>query len=46
MAETLRVADWMARRRAVRFDIQQDLVGGAAYEAHGTPWRTRPWTRR
>ncbi len=37
MAETLRVADWMARRRAVRFDIDQDLVGGAAYEAHGTP---------
>ncbi len=37
MAEARRVIDWMGRRRAVGFDIQEDLVGGAAIEARGTP---------
>ena len=37
MREVKRVVDWMARRRAVRFDIEEDLVGGAAIDARGTP---------
>ena len=37
MRETRRVIDWMDRRRAVGFDIHEDLVGGAAIEARGTP---------
>ncbi len=37
MREVKRVVDWMARRRAVRFDIEEDLVGGAAIDAGGTP---------
>ena len=37
MHEVRRVIDWMARRRAVSFDISEDLVGGAAMDAKGTP---------
>jgi len=37
MREVRRVIDWMDRRRAVSFDIEEDLVGGAAIEARGTP---------
>jgi 3-isopropylmalate dehydrogenase len=37
MNETRRVIDWLARRRAVNFDISEDLVGGASIEARGTP---------
>jgi 3-isopropylmalate dehydrogenase len=35
--QVMRVVDWFDKRRAVRFDMTQDLVGGAAYEKHGTP---------
>ena len=37
MGEVRRVIDWMDRRRAVSFDVEEDLVGGAAFDAHGTP---------
>ncbi len=37
MREVRRVIEWMDRRRAVGFDITEDLVGGAAIEARGTP---------
>jgi 3-isopropylmalate dehydrogenase len=37
MREVLRVVDWMAKHRAVGFDLQEGLVGGAAFDAHGTP---------
>src|SRR5690242_4394066 len=37
MREVRRVIDWMARRRAVSFDIEEDLVGGAAIDARGKP---------
>src|SRR5436305_3677619 len=37
MREVRRVIDWMGRRRTVSFDIQEDLVGGAAIDARGTP---------
>ena len=37
MREVRRVIDWMDKRRAVSFDITEDLVGGSAIDAHGTP---------
>jgi 3-isopropylmalate dehydrogenase len=37
MGEVARVADWFGERRALKFEIEQDLVGGAAIDAHGTP---------
>ena len=37
MTEVRRVIDWMDRRRHVSFNITEDLVGGAAIEARGTP---------
>ncbi len=33
--EVGRVIDWLDRRRAVRFDITEDLVGGASIDARG-----------
>jgi 3-isopropylmalate dehydrogenase len=35
MNEVRRVIDWMARRRAVSFDIAEDVVGGASIDRHG-----------
>ena len=37
MAEVRRVADWLGRTRDVAFEIEEGLVGGASYDAHGTP---------
>uniref|UniRef100_UPI0025C08690 isocitrate/isopropylmalate family dehydrogenase n=1 Tax=Bosea sp. (in: a-proteobacteria) TaxID=1871050 RepID=UPI0025C08690 len=37
MREVRRVIDWMDRRRAVSFDIEERLVGGSAIEAEGMP---------
>jgi len=37
MREVRRVIDWMDRRRMVSFDVSDDLVGGAAIDARGTP---------
>ncbi|MEM8659075.1 MAG: isocitrate/isopropylmalate family dehydrogenase, partial [Pseudomonadota bacterium] len=37
MAEVRKVIDWMGRARGVTFDVSEDLVGGAAYDAHGVP---------
>src|SRR4051812_18407976 len=37
MREVRRVIDWMDRRRMVSFDLSEDLVGGAAIDARGTP---------
>lgn len=37
MAEVRRVIDWFGTRRGLAFDVSEDLVGGAAYDAHGTP---------
>ena len=36
MAEVHRLINWMDKRRSVTFDVSEDLVGGAAYEVHGT----------
>ena len=37
MRQVRRVIDWMDKRRAVRFDVTEDLVGGAALDKHGVP---------
>ncbi|MGH7067543.1 MAG: isocitrate/isopropylmalate family dehydrogenase, partial [Acetobacteraceae bacterium] len=37
MHEVRRVIDWMAHRRAVAFDLVEDLVGGASIDARDTP---------
>ena len=40
MAEVRKVIDWYGAKRNVTFDVSEDLVGGAAYDAHGTPLHT------
>ncbi|HXC89863.1 MAG TPA: 3-isopropylmalate dehydrogenase, partial [Stellaceae bacterium] len=37
MREVLRIVQFFDRRRIATFDIAEDVVGGAAYDAHGTP---------
>jgi 3-isopropylmalate dehydrogenase len=37
MAEVRRIIDWFGAKRGLKFDVSEDLVGGAAYDAHGVP---------
>ena len=37
MAEVRKIIDWFGANRGLDFDVSEDLVGGAAYDAHGTP---------
>jgi 3-isopropylmalate dehydrogenase len=37
MAEVRRIIDWFGAKRGLRFEVSEDLVGGAAWDAHGTP---------
>ncbi|WP_299860425.1 3-isopropylmalate dehydrogenase [uncultured Roseobacter sp.] len=37
MEQVKRVIDWFGTKRDLAFDVSEDLVGGAAYDAHGTP---------
>ncbi len=37
MAQVRRVIDWFGDKRGLAFDVSEDLVGGAAYDKHGTP---------
>src|SRR5947207_8758079 len=37
MREVMRVFEFFDRRNIARFDVGEGLVGGAAYEASGTP---------
>ncbi len=37
MDEVKKVIDWFGTKRGIVFDITEDLVGGAAYDKHGTP---------
>ncbi|WP_108500833.1 3-isopropylmalate dehydrogenase [Paracoccus indicus] len=37
MAEVVKVIGWFESNRGMSFDVNQDLVGGAAYDAHGVP---------
>lgn len=37
MAEVRKIIDWFGAKRDMVFDVSEDLVGGCAYDAHGTP---------
>ena len=37
MVQVRRVVDWFDQRREVTFEVKEGLVGGASYDAHGTP---------
>ncbi|KAE9632372.1 3-isopropylmalate dehydrogenase [Parasedimentitalea maritima] len=37
MAQVTRIIDWYGEKRNLAFDVSTDLVGGAAYDAHGVP---------
>jgi 3-isopropylmalate dehydrogenase len=37
MTEVRRVIDWFGANKGLTFDVSEDLVGGAAYDKHGTP---------
>ena len=37
MAEVRKVIAWYGEKRGIAFNVEEDLVGGAAYDAHGTP---------
>ena len=36
MEQVRKVIDWMDKNDLASFNIDEDLVGGAAYDAHGT----------
>ncbi|MCQ0094172.1 3-isopropylmalate dehydrogenase [Roseovarius sp. M141] len=37
MAEVTKIIDWYGAKRDMPFDVTTDLVGGCAYDKHGTP---------
>ena len=37
MAEVKKIIGWMGDKRGIHFDVSEDLVGGCAHDAHGTP---------
>ena len=37
MDQVRRVIDWYGDKRGLKFDVSEDLVGGIAYDTHGTP---------
>ena len=37
MAEVRKVIDWYGKNCDLKFDVSEDLVGGCAYDKHGTP---------
>ncbi|MDO5658448.1 MAG: 3-isopropylmalate dehydrogenase [Paracoccus sp. (in: a-proteobacteria)] len=37
MAEVRKVITWFEANRGMNFDVNEDLVGGAAYDKHGVP---------
>lgn len=37
MTEVQRVIEWFGDKRDLKFNVSEDLVGGAAYDKHGTP---------
>ena len=37
MTEVRKVIDWFGTKRDLAFEVSEDLVGGVAYDAHGTP---------
>ena len=39
MAANMMVMEWLAKHKSLSFDVSQDHVGGAAYDAYGVPLR-------
>ena len=39
MAQARRLIDWLDMTGRARFEVEEDLIGGASYDAHGTPLR-------
>ncbi len=37
MTEVQKIVTWFGDKRDLQFDVSEDLVGGAAYDKHGTP---------
>ncbi len=37
MVEVRKIIDWFGAKRDLTIDVTEDLVGGAAYDKHGTP---------
>ena len=37
MDQVKRIITWYGEKRDLNFDVSEDLVGGAAYDKHGTP---------
>ena len=37
MTEVRKIIEWFGAKRDLAFDVSEDLVGGAAYDKHGTP---------
>jgi 3-isopropylmalate dehydrogenase len=37
MTEVRKVISWFGKNRGLEFELSEDLVGGCAYDAHGTP---------
>ena len=37
MKEVRKVIDWYGKNLDLGFDVSEDLVGGVAYDTHGTP---------
>ncbi|WP_417586603.1 3-isopropylmalate dehydrogenase [Pararhodobacter oceanensis] len=37
MSEVKKIISWFGDNRGLHFDLSEDLVGGCAYDAHGTP---------
>jgi len=37
MAEVKKIIGWFGDKRGIGFDVTEDLVGGSAYDVHGTP---------
>jgi 3-isopropylmalate dehydrogenase len=37
MAQVKRVLEWFGKNQALKFDVQEDLVGGCAIDKHGVP---------
>ncbi len=37
MAEVTKIIDWYGTKMDMPFDVSEDLVGGCAYDKHGTP---------
>ncbi len=37
MAEVQKIISWFGDKRGLKFDVDEDLIGGAAYDAHGEP---------